>query len=55
MTLDLHDSMAKDPGYDEAWAAEIARRLEKVRNGTAVLYDDDEADRIMFADDDDDP
>ena len=24
-TPDLHDSMEKDPGYDEAWAAEIAR------------------------------
>ena len=53
LALDLHDSMEKDPGYDEKWAAEIARRMEKVRNGTAVLYDDDEADAIMFGDDDD--
>ena len=54
LAIDLHYSMEKDPGYDEAWDAEIARRVQKVRDGTAVLFDDDEADAVMFGDDADD-
>lgn len=25
----------REPGYEEAWAAEISRRIEEVENGTA--------------------
>ena len=27
----------REPGYEEAWAAEIARRIEEVENGTAEM------------------
>jgi hypothetical protein len=39
LAIDLHYSMKKDPGYDEAWAAEIARRVKEVEDGTAELFD----------------
>jgi putative addiction module component (TIGR02574 family) len=27
----------REPGYEEAWAAEITRRMEEVENGTAEM------------------
>lgn len=27
----------RDPDYEEAWAAEIARRVEEIENGTAEM------------------
>lgn len=27
----------RDPDYEEAWAAEIARRIEEIDNGTAKM------------------
>lgn len=27
----------RDPDYDEAWAAEIGRRIEEIENGTAKM------------------
>ena len=51
LALDLAESMQKDPGYDEAWAAEIALRVKQIDDGTAELLDDDEADAYVFGDD----
>jgi putative addiction module component (TIGR02574 family) len=28
----------RDPDYEEAWAAEIARRVEEIDNGTAKMF-----------------
>lgn len=30
---ELIDSAQKEPGYDEAWAAEIARRIDDIDSG----------------------
>lgn len=51
LALDLAESMQKDAGYDEAWAAEIALRVKQIDDGTAELLDDDEADAYVFGDD----
>ena len=51
LALDLAESMQKDAGYDEAWAAELDARTKQIDDGTAELLDDDEADAYMFGDD----
>ena len=33
----LAASLEKDPGYDDAWAAEIKRRVKEIDNGAAEL------------------
>ena len=48
LALELASSLEKSPGYDEAWRAELARRWQSVLDGTARLYDQDEADELMF-------
>jgi putative addiction module component (TIGR02574 family) len=35
-----HDRQEKDPGYDEAWAAEIERRSNDLAEGRAVLIEE---------------
>lgn len=32
----LHDSLEKEPGYDEAWSREIERRIDDLRLGRSV-------------------
>ena len=51
LAIDLALSVEKEPGYDEAWAAEIERRLRQVDEGTAGLMDWDEAEKLIFGDD----
>ncbi len=51
LALDLAMSMEKAPGYDEAWATELDARLKQLREGTAELMDDDEAEAYAFGDD----
>jgi putative addiction module component (TIGR02574 family) len=51
LALDLALSIEKSPGYDEAWAAELERRMTAIDDGTVELLDDDEADALMFGDD----
>ena len=50
LALDLAESMQKDAGYDEAWAAEIERRIAQVRAGEGNLMDWDQAEREIFED-----
>ena len=40
----------KEPGYDEAWSAEIKRRLEEIDRGDADLVDWEEAEKLIFDD-----
>lgn len=41
--LDLSDEMEKvDPEAEKAWKEEIRRRVQSIKDGTAVLYDGDE-------------
>ncbi|MFN0147949.1 MAG: addiction module protein [Dehalococcoidia bacterium] len=51
LAVDLALSIEKAPGYDEAWAAELERRWAAIQSGEDELLDDDEADAIMFGDD----
>jgi len=44
----VEDSVEKEPGYDEYWEAEIARRMEAIRNGTAKLIPLEEARPKLF-------
>ena len=37
----------RDPGYEEAWAAEIARRVEEIDNGTAKMIPWEEVKRMI--------
>ena len=37
LAWELIDSVQKEPGYDEAWAEEIARRLEELDSGRVEL------------------
>ena len=37
VAAELMGSLEKDPGYDDAWAAEIKRRVEEIDNGAAEL------------------
>jgi putative addiction module component (TIGR02574 family) len=53
LALDLALSIEKEPGYDEAWAAELERRWQQMKDGTAELLDDDEADALLFGNDSD--
>ena len=37
VAVELAASLEKDPGYDDAWAAEIKRRVEEIDTGAAEL------------------
>jgi putative addiction module component (TIGR02574 family) len=37
--LTLESDEGKEPGYDEAWSAEIKRRLDEIDQGEADLMD----------------
>ena len=41
-----------EPGYDKAWEAELRRRLDAADRGEIAWLDEDEADKLMFGDDD---
>lgn len=41
-------SSQKDPGYDQAWEAELRRRIEAIDRGEVALLDEDELDRTVF-------
>lgn len=44
----LIGSLEKEPGYDEAWREELDRRWQGVLDGTAKVYDEDEAEALVF-------
>ena len=48
--LGLSLSDQKEPGYDEAWAAELKKRIEEVDRGEADLVDWEEAEKLIFDD-----
>ena len=50
LALDLAMSMEKEPGYDQACAKEIERRLKEVDEGKADLIDWAEAEQEIFDD-----
>ena len=52
LALDLALSVEKAPGYDEAWGAEIERRLKEVDEGKAGLMDWEDAKRHILGDED---
>ena len=52
LAIELAGSIPKDAQYDELWRAEIERRLRDLDEGRVVLLTDEEADAIMFGDDD---
>ena len=52
LALDLALSVEKEPGYAEAWAAEIERRLKEVDEGEAGLMDWEDAKRYIFGNED---
>ena len=52
LALDLALSVEKEPGSDEAWGAEIERRLKEVDEGKAGLMDWEDAKRYIFGDED---
>jgi putative addiction module component (TIGR02574 family) len=37
LAADLYCSLEKEPGYDEAWAAEIQRRIEEIDSGKVKM------------------
>lgn len=39
MRLSMSLGEAKEPGYDQAWEAEIKRRLEEIERGEVELID----------------
>ena len=50
LVIQISRSFVKQPGYDEAWAAEIERRLKELDEGKAELMDVDEFDLFVFGD-----
>ncbi|MBA4179695.1 MAG: hypothetical protein C0506_03820 [Anaerolinea sp.] len=52
LVIQISRSFVKEPGYDEAWAAEIERRLKELDEGKAELMDWDEAKAYIFGDED---
>ena len=54
LSVAIAATIEKDPDYDEACRREIQRRLPSIDDGTTVLYDEDEADALMFGPLDDD-
>ena len=52
LAMDLALSIEKAPGYDEAWEAEIRRRLKELDEGKADLMDWEEAKTYIYGDED---
>ena len=50
LIIQLARTFEEEPGYDEAWAAEIERRLKELDEGRADLIDWDEAKPTIFGD-----
>lgn len=46
--LGMSLSDEKEPGYDEAWAAELKKRLDEIDRGEADLVDWENAERLIF-------
>ena len=40
-----------ETGYDKAWEAELRRRLDAADRGEMAWVDEEEADKLMFGDD----
>lgn len=52
LVVHLHASFEKEPGYDEAWSAEIQRRIKAIDDGTEELVDWEDAEEFIFGDSD---
>lgn len=52
LIIQISHSFEKEPGYDEAWSAEIERRLKEVDEGKADLMDWEEARAYIFGGED---
>jgi putative addiction module component (TIGR02574 family) len=37
LAIELFASLEKEPGYDEAWEAEIERRIKEIDDGTVEM------------------
>ena len=48
LAVELFASLKKEPGYDEAWEAEIQRRIDDVDSGKSQLSDWDEVKGKLF-------
>ena len=48
LAIELFASLEKEPGYDEAWEAEIERRTKEVDEGTVELIPWSEVRKQMF-------
>ncbi len=44
LAVELFASLEKEPGYDEAWGAEIGRRMKEIDDGTVEMIP---GDRVM--------
>jgi Putative addiction module component len=51
LSVELALSIAKEPGYDAALDAEIRRRRAAIASGEMALIDSEEAEALMFGDD----
>jgi hypothetical protein len=51
LRLGMTLSDAKEPGYDQAWAAELKKRLAEIDRGEADLMDWEEFRKELVADD----
>ncbi|MFN0146217.1 MAG: addiction module protein [Dehalococcoidia bacterium] len=51
IAVELFQSLEDDrePGYEEAWAAEIKRRIQEIDDGTAVMVEGEEVMRQLRA------
>jgi Putative addiction module component len=52
LAVELALSIAKEPGNDAALAAEINRRRAAIDSGEMALINSEEAEALMFGDDD---
>ena len=50
LLLQLELSLDREPGYEEAWAKEIHKRISELDNGAAEIVEWDEAERLIFDD-----
>jgi putative addiction module component (TIGR02574 family) len=47
LAIELFASLEKEPGYDEAWEAEIERRIKEIDDGTVELIPWSEVRKLM--------
>jgi hypothetical protein len=50
MRLEMSLREDKEPGYDQAWEAEIKRRVDELDRGEAELIEWDDAMKFIFDD-----